>query len=242
MADQIVLEDEDVIREETRTFVQESGIYDVTIDLVYRQSTASGSEKMVFTFKGDAPNPFVFTNPFFTKSSTAKGNSNTFFNKRTNKEEYLPGYKQAAVISELTCNKKLDDLSWETKTVNLWSFEANKKVPTNVEVCEELIGKGLILGLTKLKENKRARGANNVWRNTNEPRWKNEIDKIFTDEGKTLTEHRNNLDPDFIVQWKGAKAGKDVDRFKPVAEEQPVPGVPAMPKPVEDTDSDPIFK
>lgn len=221
---------EEIAGEEDRIFTgrpeaKESGVYPAMIDVAYLTESKGGAVALNVVFKGTEED-FTHKEAFYIMSGRAKGRTNYY--TKGGKRLGLPGYNAANSLSEIVTGKKLGQNTPEEKVVKLWDFEKREEVPTTVPVYTDFTGKVVNLGLVKVIENKRQQ-VDSVWTDTNEKNTKNEVDKFFNAECQTATEAAAGVPGAFVETWKGANAGKDRNKFKPVAELPTAPaGGPAV--------------
>ena len=184
--------------------VWNTGIYDVVIDSVYLDEAKSGAYSMNFTFKTEDGKELSET--LYVTSGKEKGQLNYFVDK-DGKKRYLPGYAIANAIAFVATGKELADLEPEKKIVEVYNYDLKKKVPTEKFVYMDLIGKPLKLGVIKVKEFKRVKDASGQYVDSDETKERNEINKIFSKDGLTITEIKaGKTEPGFLIEWK--------DRYK----------------------------
>lgn len=141
-----------------------------------------------------------------------KRDGNIYYEKNGTKL-LLPGYENIQDLAKVACNKNLDQLNQINKVLNIYNPDHKKEVPTEVPVLEDLIGKTIYMGIQKIIRRKQ-KEVNGKYLNTDEQQVINQIDKFFSDRGFTASEMSHNAtEPVFIMQWKEAKAGIDVDLF-----------------------------
>ena len=218
-----------------RSFSIDSGVYPVTIDLAYLVESKGGSTMLNIHFKEDPFGGFTVKERLILTSGHAKGKKNTYTDSDGVKH-LLPGMSHADSIAKLTCGKGFGQLmpSVEKKMVKLWNFDAKAEIPTEVDVVMDLMGKKLQVGILKVEENKRRNEGGN-WVDTNEKKDKNELDRVFNEDGQTAIEATAGQPGTFLEKWKGKNDGRTVNRYKPVpGAATPTPGAPAAPAPTTD--------
>lgn len=167
----------------------ESNIYDLTILLSY--ISVANSEAMALNILFETSDNKQLRQQFWMTSGKAKGKKN-FYEKKNKQGQtekfYLPGFNQANGIALLTCNKSINQLTTETKTINLYDFDQKKEVPTDVDMVVELIGKSISAGVIKQVVDQNKADAKGVYHPTGKTRTENEVDKLFHSDGRTIVE------------------------------------------------------
>ena len=202
------------IKEATDTlgggFVWDSGAHPVVIDSVYLDQSTGGAYNLNFTFK--TAEGKTLSETIYISSGTAKGTLNYYVDKKGVKQ-YLPGFVVANDIALICTGKDLGDLETEDKMVDVYNPELGKKAPASKPVFMDLIGKQIQLGIHKIREFKQAKNAEGKYVDTAETREKNEIVKVFSEEGMTVVEAKAGLEaPEFFAKWverNGADYVKD---------------------------------
>ena len=200
-------------KDSTGSYVLESDLYSVTIDLAYVTKADSGAVGLVVHAKTDQGS--MYRETLWVTSGTAKGCKNYYENSKGEKQ-YLPGFLQANALALLTVGKELSELDTETKVVKLYSKEAKAEVPTKVEVPTELLGQEVILGIIKETVDKTEKADDGSYVPTGDTRDQNVIDKVFRAEDKmTTAEVRAQADEAaYYNTWESLNKGKVKDRTK----------------------------
>jgi hypothetical protein len=152
---------------------------------------------------------------YFT-SGDAKGNKTTFFDKRAGGERPLPSWTTFNHISLCAIGKPFSQLSGEEKMIKLWNSATSSEEPTTVMTLPELMGKKVLLGLYKIRENKRVKDASGNYVDTAEERLFNEISKVFHAESRrTVGEAKAGMSTgEFIDKWAAKHQGNLNDKYK----------------------------
>jgi hypothetical protein len=195
-----------------RTQVLDSGVYPAVIDMAYLQKSQGGALMMMFTLKTDTS---IVRDRFILTSGDKKGNRNYYVDQEGNKRP-LPDLARADHFCTAATGKGLGAMNAVNKTIKLWDYSAQAEVPVEKEVIVDLIGKKIMVGLLKAEKNKRAQ-EDGEWRETNDKTEYNQVDKVFTETGHTVTEMGAKADAEFIEKWKARNEGRVVDEYKPVA-------------------------
>lgn len=217
-------------------YTLESGVYPMTIDMVYLDETAKGAISMNCVFKNTSGQTLRHT--FWIQSGAEKNYATTYVDKRTGEKHLLPGLNQANALVELTLGKQLSDLNPEEKTINLYNHEAGAEIPTKVQVLLDMLNRDVILGVQKKIEPKNVKGDDGLYHPdpTGATRTINEVAKIFqAGTGLTVGEIKaGETTGKFLQSWE--KKWKDVTIDKSVpASKKPAggaAGVGAVPTPV----------
>jgi len=200
------------------SFLLDSNVYDMGIDLAYFDVSKGGATSLTFHFKGK--NGENLRQTFWVTSGKAKGATNYYLDKDGNKQ-YLPGFSQANSICKLASGKDMGDLTTEAKTIKIWNGELKKEAPTERQVATELLGKEITLGVLRQIVNKSVKGDDNKYHDTNDSREENEVEKAFR-----ATDHLTNAEiaageteAVFYDKWKEKNVGNTRNKFKEVAGE-----------------------
>ena len=180
-------------------YVLESGVYPFRVELAYLNVAASGAIGLVIHLTGDKGEALRQT--FWVQSGKKKGGKNYWVGK-DGKKNYLPGFNQAEALCQLTCGTSVADMVTDEQRVNLYNYNAKKEIPTKVEVMTDLMKKRVQLGVVKQIVDKNSKGADGKYYPSGESREENEIKKVFSEQGKTLTEQEGGVDAVFIERWK----------------------------------------
>lgn len=197
----------------------ESGLYDLTIKVAYVTTSGGGALALntVFDYNGKE-----VRQQFWMTSGTAKGGKNTYIDKRTGKEQYLPGFLTANSLALLTVGKEISQLDLEEKTIKLYDFDAKGEVPTKVQVFTELTGQTITAGVQKQTVDKNIDSGQvdehgqKIYVPSGETRDINEVVKFFrTDDGLTVPEIEAQVtEAKFKNDWDGKYTGKTINKAK----------------------------
>jgi len=197
--------------------VLETNLYDMVIDLAYFDKSAGGAMSFNTHFSG--PNGEKLRN---TQYITSKAGKNYYMvkdrktKKETGEKRYLPGFNVANAIALLTVNTEIGDAVHETKTINLYDFDAGKEMPVQREVLTGIIGQEITLGVLKQIVDKNQKNDQGIYVPTGETREENEIDKLFRSrDGLTVTEIRaEETEPVFKDKWVAKNKGQTRNKAK----------------------------
>ena len=211
-----------------RSYAQESGVYPVRVDLAYEIESSGGARGLVVHFVDEPFKGFTVKHTFYLTSGRAKGQKNYYTNS-DGVRQYLPGFNQADHLARIITGKHITQLKTEEKVVKLWNFEEKKELPTKVQVCPDLIGGVLQIGLLKIVQNRRA-NVDGQWVNTATKQEINDIDKLFYEDGLTVTEKTaGETEAKFLALWKDKNDGRTVNKYEEISESTSsgTPGLPA---------------
>ena len=149
-------------------------------------------------------------------------NGETTYTKH-GKSHPLPGWSQVNAICNIATGKGIENQANEKRTIKQRDPATGKDKNVEVVTLVDLIGKTMVFGILRVHENKTVlRGTSYV--PTNEKRTYNRIDLQANEKGFTYNEIKKGAEkPEFIARWLKANKGKDLNRFKPVAEENTIP-------------------
>ncbi len=209
------LKTDDAIQNETDSVgsggVLDSGCYESTVAMAYTTKSKGGAVGLVLHLKTAIGRELRQT--LWMSSGDSKGNKNYY--ERDGERFYLPGFNMAQSLSLLTVGKELKDLAIEQKVVKVYSSEAKKEVPTQVEVVTELLGQEIIAGVFKQIVNKNALNqSTGKYEATSETREENEIDKFFraSDRMTTAEIRSQETEAGFYMTWVDKWQGQTRDR------------------------------
>lgn len=194
----------------------ESNAYDLTIKVAYGLTSSTGAKGLAFEFEHAATGR-TYSETFYVTTGKAK-ECKPYWVDKEGEKHYLKGHEIANAICLMANEKGFKEQTYEDKTLLLWDSTAKEKKPTVVPVATSLIGTKVCLGILKVKKNKGVKGEDGVYRDTNEVRESNEVDKVFHPEYKvTLAEARaGKREAGFYNEWVAKWAGNVKDQFKEV--------------------------
>ena len=174
------------------SFVWNTGVYDVIVDGAYIDVSAKGAYSINLALKDVETGKIVKFTEYIT-SNAEKGCLNYFINKKGEKQ-YLPSYEKMRTLSLILTGETLDKQELEDKLVEVYDPEVGKRVPRKKQVIMSWLGKRFKAGIIK--------GIEPKYNNPDETREFNELNKIFDEDGRTLTEKEAGTEPEFINKWK----------------------------------------
>lgn len=198
----------------------DTGVYDMTIKMVYAIVAKSGANGVVVVF--ETPDKKTVTQTEYISSGTEKGCNNFYIDKESGEKKLLPGYLKMDALALLATKKELqgpDGQTWEEKMVPIYNSDAKAEVPTKVPVATSMLGCKVKVGILKINENKTKKNeTTQKYDPINEAREINEVSKVFHAEtGKTIQEYREQKpEPTFLGQWTEKFGTKTIDKFKAV--------------------------
>lgn len=203
-------------------FTLDTGLYPMIIDNAYLDKSSGGAMNINLHLKKKTGGNQIYRQTIYITSGEKKGKLPYYVGK-DGKKHPLPGYSMVNLIHKITTGKPLKDIAPEKKIVKLWDFDTSSEQPREVPVVTEMVGQEILIGMHKVRENKRAKQGDE-WVDTNEVREFNEINKVFYPDGFTVTEKAAEAEEAaFVTKWTEANTSDYVrDKFKPVA------GAPAI--------------
>ena len=198
-----------------------SGVYPATIKIVYADTTKDGAKTLSIICSLEDDTEYKET--LYLTDNTGKH----FYTSDDGKKSYRHGYVIADSLASLTTGYSLADQDTEQKVVNVYNFEQQKEVPTQVACLTALHDKKVILGI-HLQQTIKKKKEGNTWVDTNEVKQQNVIDKVFhAESGKTVNEFKAKAEnADFIETWKSKWTGQVVDKTKGKATNTGTSGAP----------------
>jgi hypothetical protein len=200
-------------------FILDTGLYPMIVDNAFLDKSKGGAMNINLHLKKVSGGNQIYRQTIYITSGEAKGKLPYYIDKKSGKKRPLPGYSLVNLIHEITVGKPLSTIAPEKKIVKLWDFEASKELPREVPVVTEMVGKEILVGMHKCRENKRANDGTGNWVNTNEAREFNEINKVFFPDGFTVSEKAAEADEAaFVERWTEANPSDYIrDKYTPVA-------------------------
>ena len=189
----------------------DSGIYSFIIKLAYLTVSKGGANCLNLELQNKIDDRILKQQVYFTN----KTGSSTF--TRDGKVSKLPGYKILEALAVFVAEKKVADLAEETKTVEIYDYDAQGNVNTDVPMLTDLLGKPTTMAIFRKLENKNKLIAGK-YEATAETRESNDIQCVFrTSDGLTAVEVKAGAtEAKFLHDWEKKWAGvtKDVRKVK----------------------------
>lgn len=195
----------------------ETGVYDMTIEVAYLSTAASGARAINFHLKCDQGS--LRTTQYFT-SGTAKG-LKTYFEK-DGKQYNLPGFVHVNDIFK-ACGYAggINDADMQPATLKLYSKEHQGEVNTQVQHAANLRDKVIKVAIVKETVDKTALGGDNEYHPTGETRDQNDLVKVFLPDGRTVAEAESVpavTEALFQAAWLEKNKGKTINKAKGAAQ------------------------
>ncbi len=192
-----------------------SGVYPGVIELAYLDKSKGGATSLNLVFK--VQNDKEIRKQLWITSGDAKGNSNTYVDKKTGAKKYLPDFTLGNDISLLAAGEELAVVAnaAEKKVISLYNYELKKEAPIEKDVVVGLIGKEVTLGIFLQTNSKTAfNQATGSYEPTGETYEGNDVVKAFrTRDGLTVTEILNGVtEAVFIESWSDKFTGQLQDK------------------------------
>lgn len=194
-----------------------AGIYEATIKMAYGGKSKGGAGFMAVTLNVNGKD---INEDIYVTSGDDKGNKSSYTDKKTKEEKPLPGFTLINDLALITSegSQELRDLEWETKTVEVYDYQSRQKIPKELEVAVDLIGKRVLVALTHEKNFAQEKGANGEYVNKADGsfREKNAIAAFFdVDSQLTVREAQAGItEPKFHGEWLKAYEGKVTGNYK----------------------------
>lgn len=224
-ADNVVVEDKDTLGGGGYEPVA-SGVYEGVLKYAYLEKLASGTLAMNCEFEletGSTFNQTIYV--------TNKKGENFYTDKNSGDKKLLPGYILADSLALLGAQKPLAELSTKPTRLKLYDYDEKKEIIKEKPVFDELIGKPYVLGIKKVRENKKTKNGNGDYVPTADVREFNDLDKVFHPKSKlTVNELRASADaPDFHDKWAERWTDNTHDKVVSVAGSGTTAGAPKKP-------------
>jgi len=145
--------------------VKDTGAYDFIVEMAYGGVSKGGAYFIDVKLKTE--NGQRMNVKEYITSGTEKG-VRPYYIDKDGKQKALPGYSKMNALDILLTGNTAQYPATETKTIPLYNYDAEKDVPTQVEVVTGWIGKP-ITGLVRCaREFKRAQNEKKQWVDTTE--------------------------------------------------------------------------
>jgi hypothetical protein len=192
----------------------DSGIYECTIKLAYQTVSRGGAAGVSVLLETEDGAEVKQT--LWVTSKTG----NVFYlakNPKTGKKDvktFLAGFENANHMCMLTLGKKLTQVETEENTIMLYDYAQGSEVPTPVKMIKGIVGKKIMVGIIKQKENKKMQDSEGNWIALTDTRESNEISKFFqVNTGLTCTElAAEETEATFKTQWEEKWTGVTKDK------------------------------
>lgn len=141
-----------------------------------------------------------------------------FYISKDNKKMPLPGYTTINDLCMVASGKGVAEQPEEEKQVLVYDLDQKREIPKAVPVLVDLLGKTVVVGITKTRENKTAL-VNGKYEPTAQERISNNINKVFyPDNHKTVPENRDGKEAVFWDKWLKKYKDQVIDKYKEVAD------------------------
>lgn len=197
-------------------FTLDTGAYPMTVKLAYLGESQGGAMNVTLWLEEVGGNR-QHRETFYVTSGKAKGQKNTFVD-RSGTKRLLPGMEAMNQLATITTGAPLATQKTEAKIVKLYDFDERKELPKEVPVITAMLGKPVLVLITKKRENKR-QNVGGEWVNTDQERVFNEAQKFLHPSGHSVAEKNAGSETtDHRDNWV-SKFGPDYvnDKFKAVA-------------------------
>ncbi len=140
--------------------VSDTGVYDFVVEMAYGGVSAGGAYFIDVKLKTEA-GQYMTVKEYIT-SGTEKGVRPYYIDKE-GKQKALPGYSKMNALDILLTGNEAQYPATETKTIPLYNYDAEKDVPTQVEVVTGWIGKPITGLVRAVREFKRVQNEKKQW-------------------------------------------------------------------------------
>lgn len=207
-------------------FTVDSGAYDAVIRVAYLDKSEKGaafvSLEAILNINGKE-------RTYKENIYISKADGSLTYTDKNGEQQPMVGFATVDTICKLATGKPFSEQTTELKGVKIRKNQQDVVEPR--EVLMDLCGAKVILGIVETKEDH--------YNKPGETQLKNNIRKVFSEDGRTLNEHEANVnakatggDPveaKYINGWKEANEGKLVDKTgKKPAQGKPAAGNPAQ--------------
>lgn len=232
-------EEKDVIRK--GGYIKDTGIYDGQLDVIYLEKTTKGSlmAKIVVTLDDGSKvtdDECIMTN----KSGTLL----PYTIDKKGEKRALIGYNRIlGFLRTVGSDVDLVDLGaadCEKKVIKIYDFDERAEVPKEKTVFMDAFRVPVKVGIIKEVNDKRVQNSEGEWVASGEVRESNKIDRIFTKDGLTRAEIKNDAtEPKYLNEWQEAFPSDYVkDNSKGAGKKEGKTGRPSDNKPAPSDDLD----
>jgi len=206
-------------------FIKDTDVYLMKITHAFFEESKGGALGVNISFKHADENNTQFSSTIYVTSGKAKGQKPYYISKN-NKKVPLPGYTLVDDMVRLASNdaSNLETVTTTTKAVEAYDAAAGGKINKNVEVIDHLSGAVLRVGLLRTKVNKWNNGAP-----TADVMERNEIDRVFSQDDRTIREVVANKPAEIQATWLEQNKGQTRDNTTITAEASTVSAEVAAP-------------
>lgn len=207
-------------------FTVDSGAYPATIRVAYLDKSEKGAAfvSLEAILNIDGKERTYKENIYISKAD----GSLTYKDKKTGEDKPMVGFVTVDTICKLATGKPFSEQTTEAKGVKIRKNQQDVVEPR--EVLMDLLGAKLVLGIIETKEDH--------YNKPGETQLKNNIRKVFSEDGRTINEHEANInakanggepvEAKYINGWKEANEGKLVDK---TGKNKPAQGKPSAGNP-----------
>ena len=189
----------------------DTGVYSFVIKLAYLTVSKGGANCLNLELQNKIDDRILKQQVYFTN----KAGSST--STKDGKVSKLPGYKILESLAVFVAEKRVADLTEETKTVEVYDYETQGNLNVDVPMLVDLLGKPTTMAIFRKLENKN-KLINGKYEATAETRESNDIQCVFrTADGLTAVEVKAGAtEAKFLHDWEKKWAGitKDVRKVK----------------------------
>ena len=145
----------------------------------------------------------------------------TYKCKKTGEDKPLPGYVTIDTLCKAATGKSFAEMATEVKKIKVRNHQTRQDELVDKEILMDLLNTKVILGIQEVLEDKYNAPGETVTRNN--------LNKVFTGEGKTLNEHEANAEAKYITEWVNQNKGKVLNKTTGATGGAPQAGKPATP-------------
>lgn len=194
--------------------IKDTGIYPFEIQYAYVIESKNGALGLSLHLKDADGNQVRFNGAMGSIYFTNR-NKEPFYIKNDQKHMSF-GAQLVNSLAQATLEEDFFSLDTEEKTINLYSYDEQREVPTKVEMVMPLIGQQFFGAIQRVTEDKMQADNSGKYIPTGETRDKNELVKVFNVDRLTQAELKTGEDiPEeelFYTKWLAKNEGKTIDR------------------------------
>jgi hypothetical protein len=217
-------------------YIKDTDVYLMKIKHAFFEESKGGALGVNISFKHSDEKKTEANQTIYVTSGKAKGQK-PYYTSKQGKKVPLPGFTLVDDMVRLATNdaSNLETVTTQAKAVEVYDFAAGGKVNKEVQVIDQLTGAVLKVALVKTKVNKWRDGAP-----TAEVMERNEIDKVFGQDDRTIREVKAAAPAEIMATWLKRNRGQVRDNTT-VKESATTSSVATNEAPVSTDNTDDLF-
>jgi hypothetical protein len=213
-------------------YIKDTDVYLMKINHAFFEESRGGALGVNISFKHADERKTEFNSTVYVTGGKAKGQKPYYISKQ-GKKVPLPGYTLVDDMVRLATNgaTTLETATTQEKAVEVYDGSVGSKVNKQVHVIDQLNGAVLKVALVKTLVNRWRDGAP-----TAETMERNEIDRVFGQDDRTIREVQAGAKAEIMAQWLEKNQGKVRDNTTVKSGSTSSSVAPAAPVSADNTD------